>query len=214
MKKLSLIASLALAATLVSCGNGGSAPAPAQAKLENLFVSEQKLTYANNRPKYNYYETTFTFQSLELYSDSTYKLTVSSCTFSALILPEEGNAANGNARGKSLLSYYGSYSATKQELDDNGLDITFSSFTRFAGFRLGSQTESNGIIDTDNWNDQMKKEWADVVYEYDENYNKTEKSRTEYSTGAEWLAAHQVTIKGTSASKENGMMDWVVIEKK
>ena len=212
MKKASPFILLLASATLLSCGaNNGGAEQKAAANLEHVFAAEQKLIYSNNRPDYNYYETTFVFQELELYSDKTYKLTESSCTFSALELPETGNGAKGNAKGKSLFSYYGKYSATVNDLDDTGLDIVFETPTRFAGFRLGSIIETNGVIDTDDWTDTMKSEWADVKYEFHTDGTKTELERKEYNTGADWLAAHQYTLSDTFASATNHAMDWVNI---
>ncbi|MCR5490572.1 MAG: hypothetical protein K6F32_00380 [Bacilli bacterium] len=218
MKKVSPLILLAASAALMSCGGGtancsvtSGEDTASSATLKYLFATEQKLGYANNRPQYNYYETTFTFQELELYDDNTYKLTESSCTFSALIIPEEGNAATGNARARSLLSYYGTYEAVVDELDDTGLNITFGAPTRYAGFRVGSQTQANGVIDTDAWDETMKSTWADVTYSYDESFNKTETGRTEYATGAEFLAAKKFTLGATFASTTSNSMDWVEV---
>ena len=219
MKKASHLILLLSSAALMSCG-GGNATCPTTsaseakeaAKVQNIFVAEQKISYSNNRPKYNYYETTFTFEALELYTDSTYKLEVSSCTFSALILPEEGNQATGNAKAESLMSYYGKYTSVVDDLDDTGLNITFETPTRVAGFVHGSIISTNGVIDTDAWTAQMKKDWADVEYEYHEDGSKTELSRKEYDSGAAWLEAHPYALTKTFASTSNNMMDWIDIK--
>ncbi|MCR5078568.1 MAG: hypothetical protein K6B65_01410 [Bacilli bacterium] len=217
MKKVSQLILLASSAALMSCGgstcetSNGATSVAQDVTVEHMFVSEQKLGYSNMRPNYNYYETTFVFESLELYSDSTYKLEVSSCTFSALVIPEEGNQATGNARAKSLMSYYGKCTAEVDELDDTGLNITFQTPTRVAGFTFGSMTGNNGVIDTDAWTETMKSEWADVEYEFDESGNKTEKSRKEYDTGEAWLAAHVYTLSDTFASETTHAMDWIEV---
>ena len=221
MKKLTLLACLAASAALVSCGGNSGSAAPAAAKMENLFVTEQRLTYANSRPDHNYYTTTFTFEELELYSDKTYKLTVSACTFSALVLPEEGQAASGNARDQSFMSYYGSFTYEVDDLDDKLWIITFGEVTRISGFRYGSILDTNGIIDTDNWSEDMKKVWFDAEYDIDATGTKTEKPGThkEYDTGAAYVAAHQVEFKGDKnapiyASLETGRLDWINISAK
>ncbi|MCI7788094.1 MAG: hypothetical protein MR518_01130, partial [Mollicutes bacterium] len=119
-----ILRALVLAASVVSlasCGSKNCTPAGGtsgattdNAKVEEktltkAFSSPAKVTYNNRRPTYNYYLTTFTFETLEVFSDSSYAFSVSSSTFSALILPEEGNAVQGNERDNSLVTYYGSF---------------------------------------------------------------------------------------------------------
>ena len=87
--------------------------------LTGSYLSPAQLGYSNMRPTYNYYLTTFAFQNLETYSDNTYCLTLSSSTFSAVILPEEGNDATGNERNNSLVKYYGAFTSTVDDLDDD-----------------------------------------------------------------------------------------------
>lgn len=211
MKKLNLFALLISAATLASCGNGGGttncsvAPEATQAKVTNAFLTQAKMTYNNMRPQYNYYLTTFSFQELELYSDNTYKLSISSSTFTAIELPVEGNAAKGNENANSLISYMGKFSSKVDDLDDKTLIVTFEAPTRIFG-----TADDNGFIDTDNWTPTMKEHWSDKVMGINEEGTGTVvKSETKYDTGADYLAARTITIKSTYASTDTGIMEWV-----
>ena len=211
MKKLSLFALLISAATLASCGNGGGttncsvAPEATQAKVTNAFLTQAKMTYNNMRPTYNYYLTTFSFQELELYSDNTYKLSISSSTFTAIELPQEGNAAKGNENANSLISYMGKFTSKVDDLDDKTLIVTFEAPTRIFG-----TADDNGFIDTDNWTSTMKEHWTDKVMGINEEGTGTViKSETKYDTGADYLAARTITIKSTYASTDTGIMEWV-----
>ena len=211
MKKLNLFALLISAATLASCGNGGGttncsvAPEATQAKVTNAFLTQAKMTYNNMRPQYNYYLTTFSFQELELYSDNTYKLSISSSTFTAIELPVEGNAAKGNENANSLISYMGKFTSKVDDLDDKTLIVTFEAPTRIFG-----TADDNGFIDTDNWTPTMKEHWSDKVMGVnEEGTGMVVKSETKYDTGADYLAARTITIKSTYASTDTGIMEWV-----
>ena len=211
MKKLSLFTLLISAATLASCGNGGGttncsvAPEATQAKVTNAFLTQAKMTYNNMRPQYNYYLTTFSFQELELYSDNTYKLSISSSTFTAIELPTEGNAAKGNENANSLISYMCKFTSKVDDLDDKTLIVTFEAPTRIFG-----TADDNGFIDTDNWTSTMKEHWTDKVMGINEEGTGTViKSETKYDTGADYLAARTITIKSTYASTDTGIMEWV-----
>ena len=212
MKKLSLLTLLVSAATLASCGggNGGTAncsvtPEAKEAKVQNAFITQAKLTYNNMRPQYNYYLTTFSFQELELYDNNTYKLSISSSTFTAIELPVEGNAAKGNENANSLISYMGKFTSKVDELDDKTLAVTFEAPTRIFG-----TSDENGFIDTDNWTSTMKEHWTDKVMGVNEQgTGMVVKSETKYDTGAAYLAARTITIKSTYASTDTGIMDWI-----
>jgi len=173
------------------------------------YISDASLSYNNMRPTYNYYLTTFAFQHLDLLDDSTYALTLSSSTFSAVILPEEGNAASGNERENSLLTYYGTYSAVADDLDDSALVISISAPTRLVG-----NDDAKGFIDTDNWTDQMKANWADKTYEYDaETQQQKETGSKEYATGAEYLAAHSYkAVDDIYASSQTWKVDSIALD--
>ncbi len=177
--------------SLASCGgkncdvpSNNSTPT-AEKTLTNAFSSPAKITYNNFRPTYNYYLTTFSFETLEVYSDSTYAFSVSSSTFSALILPEEGNAVQGNEKDNSLVTYYGSFTSEVDSVDDDLVTYHLAKPTRIIGLRNAAY-----YYDTANWNDTRKAKTAEVTYEFDPNTNQqVETGSKEYATGEEYLNA-------------------------
>jgi ABC-type Fe3+-hydroxamate transport system substrate-binding protein len=151
--------------------------------LTGSYLSPAQLGYSNMRPTYNYYLTTFAFQNLETYSDNTYCLTLSSSTFSAVILPEEGNDATGNERNNSLVKYYGAFTSTVDDLDDDTVYYHLSEPSRIVG-----SDDTLFFYDTANWTDDMKEKTADVTYKYDaETGSQKATGKKEYATGAEYL---------------------------
>ncbi len=191
LRALVLVASVV---SLASCGskncdvasNQSSSNAPAAEKtLDKAFSSPAKLTYRNRRPTYNYYLTTFSFETLEVYSDSTYAFSVSSSTFSALILPEEGNAIQGNEKDNSLVTYYGSFTAEADALDEDLVTYHLAKPTRRVGLR-----DAAYYYDTAAWNDVRKEKTAEKTYEYNPDTNtQVETGSKEYATGEEFLNA-------------------------
>ena len=215
MKKiLRFVPLLSAAAMLMSCGGNSNGSVSSQdgqaavssAKVTNAFISTAKMSYSNMRPTYNYYTTTFTFETLELLDDGSYILSISSSTFSAVILPEEGNAATGNERSNSLIRYSGKFTSVPDDLDPETLVVTCESVTRIMGI-----DDEKGYVDTDNWTNTMKDVWADEEVSWDtETGQKTVTGKTEFATGAEYLAAHMVKIDGDIyASTKTGNMEWV-----
>ena len=89
------LAALALSALMVlalaACGGGS-----AGGKTTGIYLTPGRLSYANMRPQYNYYLTTFDQQEITLMDDNTYCLLISSACFSALELDESTNDAKGN----------------------------------------------------------------------------------------------------------------------
>ena len=217
MKKLTLIPVLAAAALLASCGGNNNANCPvdssaaskaAEATISHRFISPSVMTYSNFRPTYNYYLVTFAFETLDLYDDNTYELCVSSATFSAMVLPEEGNNASGNENSNSLLRYSGTYTATVDDLDDTSLNISLGACTRIYGV-----SDEKGDIDTDHWTEDMKKKNADVQYTYDpETEQRVESGRVEYATGAEYLAVHKMKAASTVGNISNGNLEYIALE--
>jgi len=216
MKKLSLLTAVLAAATLASCGGGNSCPvepsksegSTAVAKISHRFISPATMTYVNFRPTYNYYLVTFSFETLELYDDNTYDLSVSSSTFSAVVIPEEGDNASANENANSLLHYCGTYTSAVDDLDDTTLNINLSASTRIYGV-----SDEKGAIDTDNWTEDMKTKNADVQYTYNaETGQREETGRVEYSTGAEYLAKHKAKASVTHGNISNGNLDYVELE--
>lgn len=148
MKKLmSVILTVVLVACLfAACGASGSA------KVTGMFLSPAKLSYANMRPQYNYYLTTFAHQELTIMEDNTYCLIVSESTFSALELAESTNDAKGNERNNAVMKYYGTYTSKVNDLDEDLLDITLSAPTRIV-----VTNDQTYWLDTDCWTEAMGK---------------------------------------------------------
>lgn len=138
------VVSAAAALSLGAC-SGGS-----QADVTGVYLTPAELTYSNMRPGFNYYTTTFTQQELTIYDDNTYCLIVSSSTFSAVVLPDEGNDAKGNERDNSIVKYYGNYTAVENSLNPDLLEITLETPTRIV-----SKSDDTCYLDTDNWTDEM-----------------------------------------------------------
>lgn len=178
IRKTLLITILSLA-SLVSCGESQAAAA----KCTDAFLSPSTLTYVNMRPNYNYYLTTFTFQGLEIFDDNSYQLTVSASTYSALILPEEGNAIQGNERTNSLTKYYGTFTSTVDDLDPDGLNIVCSIPTKITLLE-----DSTYFADSSNWTEDMTKKTAVTKIVYDDaTGQQTTEVVKEFKSGAEYL---------------------------
>lgn len=142
---IAAIAVVSAAATLsLGACSGGSQT------VEGVYLTPAELTYSNMRPTHNYYTTTFTQQELTIYDDNTYCLIVSSSTFSAVVLPDEGNDAKGNERDNSIVKYYGNYTAVENSLNPDLLEITLETPTRIV-----SKSDDTCYLDTDNWTDEM-----------------------------------------------------------
>lgn len=146
-KKIAALVLIAVAATacvlaLTACGG--------EATVSGVYLSPARLSYANMRPTYNYYMTTFTQQEITLYEDGTYCFIVSSSMFSAVELPAEGNEAKGNERDNSITKYYGTYTSAPNDLDEDLLDVTLAVPTRIIVAYDGQY-----YLDTSNWNDDM-----------------------------------------------------------
>ena len=207
--RLSLISLSSFA--LVGCGptatesstpEGGVVVAPT---LTNSFLSSAHLSYSNMRPTYNYYLTTFAFENLETYSDNTYCLTLSSSTFSAVILPEEGNDATGNERENSLVKYYGAFSESVDDLDEDTIYYHLSEPSRIVG-----SDDSLFFFDTANWTEEMKEHTADVTYEYNaETGAQTVTGKKEYATGQEYLAAKKFAPVKLTTAKKTSTLEFV-----
>jgi hypothetical protein len=209
MKKTICVAFASLAVlALAGCNSSDSGKSATNATLTAAYSSPAVLTYVNMRPTYNYYLTTFEFEELETYSDNSYILTVSSSTYSALILPEEGNGVKGNERTNSLTKYYGSFTTEADSLDDDTLYITVSVPTRIV-----MAYDSSYYVDTDNWTDDMKTKSADITYDFDaDTGTQTETGTHEYATGAEYLAAKKFIKEASiSASIKNCSIEYTAL---
>lgn len=196
MKKMMRLAVGMIAAlSLASCGgekntgntgdNGNTVAKTAM--MTAAFTSPAKMSYSNARPNYNYYLTNFTFQTLELYSDNTAIFTISSSSFSAIILPEEGNAATANERNNYLAKFYAPFTSEVDDLDEDAVSYTLGAPTRMV-----LEYDSMYYVDTDNWTENMKNKAVDKKTEYDAATGQSKVTGvTKYETGGEYLAAHK-----------------------
>lgn len=150
-KFAALFLAMVMALSLAACGDGGSKGGSA-GKVTGIYLSPANLSYANMRPQYNYYLTTFTQQEITLMDNDTYCLVISASTFSALELAESTNDAKGNERTNSIMKIYGTCTSKTNDLDDDLLDVTLSAPTR-----VTLSYDQTYWLDTDNWNDDMGK---------------------------------------------------------
>ena len=139
-----LLAIVMVACLLTACGG--------ESKVTGIFLSPASLSYANMRPQYNYYLTTFTHQELTLHDDGTYCLIISESCFSALELAESTSDAKGNERTNAITKYYGKYTSKVNELDEDLMDVVLTAPTRVVVCY-----DQNYWLDTANWTEEMGK---------------------------------------------------------
>lgn len=126
--------------------NTGKKDDPVGVTLTGTYASPAVLQYQNMRPSYNYYLTTFSFETIQLYSDNTYCLTLDSSCYSGLVLPDEGNDATGSARESYVTRYYGTCTQKTNELDEDTLDVSLATPTRIV-----RNFNSNFYVDSENF---------------------------------------------------------------
>ena len=214
IKKLSLSLLTLTSLSLVGCGEststGNITEEKPKAKLVESYISPSTMGYMNARPTYNYYVTAFSFEALELYSDNTAILTYSYSSFSAVILPEEGNDATGNERNNLLIKYYTTYTRTVDDIDDTTAYATLAAPTRIV-----SEIDSSFYVDTANWDDTMKERSKEEQKEYNTATGQATVTGTKYySTGAEYLEAHRYkneNLKFTLDTK-SAAMDYIELD--
>ena len=211
MKKTKLFALLLSSLALVGCGentsdnNKGNTSA-AQATLTQEFITPAKLTYSNMRPTYNFYMTTFSFETLKIFSDNSYVLTHSSSMFSAVILPEEGNAAQGNEKQNFLTEYYGTFTKETDELDEDTVYFTISAPTRIV-----SCYDSLYYLDTDNWTENMKTKTVEKEIGVDDQGKTFTKGEKTFATGKEYLDAHSFESMKLTCALSTSSMEFVAL---
>lgn len=126
--------------------NTGKKDDPTDVTLTGAYISPAVLQYQNMRPANNYYVTTFSFETIQLYSDNTYCLTLDSSCFSGVFLPDVGNDATGSARESSVTRYYGTCTQKTNELDEDTLDVSLATPTRIV-----RNFNSNFYVDSENF---------------------------------------------------------------
>ena len=200
MKKfMSIILAAALmVCVLAGCGGGSSAGG----KITGIYLSPAQLSYANMRPQYNYYMTTFTQQELTLMDDNTYCLIVSSSMFSALELAESTNDAKGNERTNYITKLYGTYTSKVNDLDDDLLDVTLSNPTRVV-----KSYDQTYWLDTDNWSDAMGKA-VTPPSGYDDNGNPIVDPDAAPWTAAQYLESVTLTTTSIQVNQKTASFDF------
>lgn len=208
MKKTKLIVCCLSLLALAGCS--GNTPAASDTKpgqnaatLKAEYLSPAQMSYNNMRPNYNYYLTNFTFEALKVFSDDTYCFTISSSTFSAVILPETGNAATANERENYLAEFYGKCTSKVDDLDDDTLHYSLS-----APERLVYAYDSTYFIDTANWTDAMKEASKEKEYEFVDGQQKETGNVKTYDTGAAYLATHTIPAMELTVSIKNSSLEF------
>ena len=217
MKKIALLPLLSVL-VLASCGgtssdsttNQGTSSSISESASSNIsnqkelqaaYISPAVMSYMNMRPTYNYYITTYSFEYLETFSDKSYTLTISSTTYSGLVLPDEGNAITGNERTNYISKYYGSFEAVTNALDEDSLDITLK-----VPSRVTMNYDSTYFVDSANWTETMKE--ATATKDKDGNITAS------FDTGSSYLASTAFSQKEVSVSKTANSFDYFALRDK
>lgn len=138
-------AAVIAAASLAAC-SGGSA------SLTGEYLSDNKYSYTNMLPTYEYYFVTFSGQTLETYSDGTYCLTTNEIMFSNVNFGQgvPTDQATGNDRGQKVTKYYGTFTQESDPDDETLLFVTINVPSRVVFASSGYPT-----LDTANWTEEM-----------------------------------------------------------
>lgn len=138
-------AAVIAAASLAAC-SGGSA------SLTGEYLSDNKYSYTNMLPAYEYYFVTFSGQTLETYSDGTYCLTTNEIMFSNVNFGQgvPTDQATGNDRGQKVTKYYGTFTQESDPDDETLLFVTINVPSRVVFASSGYPT-----LDTANWTEEM-----------------------------------------------------------
>lgn len=160
------------------------------------YMSNASLGYTNTRPTYNYYVTTMNQQVLDLLDSTHYCFSIYSTSYSGLVLPEEGNGAQGNERANYVLSFYGTYTKTANELDDSMSDISLS-----APSRVTMNYDGKYYVDSDNWDDAAK-----THTQFTDN---TTQEVKQYASGSEYLNSFNTKATSIAVTEGTANFDYV-----
>lgn len=160
------------------------------------YMSNASLGYTNTRPTYNYYVTIMNQQVLDLLDSTHYCFSIYSTSYSGLVLPEEGNDAQGNERANYVLSFYGTYTKTANELDDSMSDISLS-----APSRVTMNYDGIYYVDSDNWDDAAKThtQFTDT----------TTQEVKQYASGSEYLNSFNAKATSIAVTEGTANFDYV-----
>lgn len=128
-KSTKILATLGAAACLATSAFAMSACGAPAAETTGLYMSNNKMTWSNMLPTYNYFTLSYSTEQIETLSDGTYVLTLNTVTYSNISVgPNVPNGEEtGNDRGQTTTKYYGTYEAADDEGDIN---LTLSAPTR------------------------------------------------------------------------------------
>lgn len=160
------------------------------------YMSNASLGYKNMRPNYNYYITIMNQQVLDLLDSTHYCFSIYSTSYSGLVLPEEGNGAQGNERANYVLSFYGTYTKTANELDDSMSDISLS-----APSRVTMNYDGKYYVDSDNWDDAAKTHTQFKDY--------TTQEDKQYASGSEYLNSFNTKATSITVTEGTANFDFV-----
>lgn len=160
------------------------------------YMSNASLGYMNVRPTYNYYVTTMNQQVLDLLDSTHYCFSIYSTSYSGLVLPEEGNGVQGSERANYVLSFYGTYTKTANELDDSMSDISLS-----APSRVTMNYDGKYYVDSDNWDDAAK-----THTQFTDN---TTQEVKQYASGSEYLNSFNTKATSISVTEGTANFDFV-----
>ena len=160
------------------------------------YMSNASLGYMNVRPTYNYYVTTMNQQVLDLLDSTHYCFSIYSTSYSGLVLPEEGNGVQGNERANYVLSFYGTYTKTANELDDSMSDISLS-----APSRVTMNYDGKYYVDSDNWDDAAK-----THTQFTDN---TTQEVKQYASGSEYLNSFNTKATSIAVTEGTANFDYV-----
>ena len=160
------------------------------------YMSNAHLGYMNVRPTYNYYVTTMNQQVLDLLDSTHYCFSIYSTSYSGLVLPQEGNGVQGNERANYVLSFYGTYTKTANELDDSMSDISLS-----APSRVTMNYDGIYYVDSDNWDDAAK-----THTQFTDN---TTQEVKQYASGSEYLNSFNTKATSIAVTEGTANFDYV-----
>lgn len=160
------------------------------------YMSNASLGYMNVRPTYNYYVTTMNQQVLDFLDSTHYCFSIYSTSYSGLVLPEEGNGVQGNERANYVLSFYGTYTKTANELDDSMSDISLS-----APSRVTMNYDGKYYVDSDNWDDAAK-----THTQFTDN---TTQEVKQYASGSEYLNSFNTKATSIAVTEGTANFDYV-----
>lgn len=183
---------------VAACGNSESA-----ATLTGTYMSENKITYMNMLPTYNYYTLNSTTQQLETFDDNTYCLTVTVHSYSNVSFGPD--VATGqetwNDRGQTVTKYYGTCTSQLDAEDSELMFVTIAKPTRMVYAARGSQ-----YFDTANWTQDM----TDRASKKDSDGNVTETvdAAAYLNAKVENFAAEGIEIMVTLSSGNFDAVTW------